>query len=118
MSTIPSDAYRASAAPHDAATTLRILDITDAADAEIALVSGLYELRLVSGSIGAFICAGASTASVAALTSGAAEAPGFFLGPGDVVTLWHDATLGDGKLHAILTDTGSSTVAITRKGGA
>lgn len=118
MATSPSDAYRAAAAPHDANTTLRLLDITGASDAEIALASGLYELRLLEGSIAAWLCPGASTAALAALSSGDAATTGFVLIPGDVLTYLHDSTVGDGKLHAILADTGTSSVICTRKGGA
>jgi len=117
MSTIPSDAYRGAAAPHDAHTTLRTLDLDASGNASIALVTGLYELRLI-GELGAFVCPGADTTSLAAISSGAPEQTGFYLAPGDVVTYWHDATFGDGELHAIPADTGTCRLVCTRKGGA
>lgn len=115
MATIPSDAYRAAAAPHDSRATTRILDIDGATDAELALASGAYELRLMDGSIGAWLVPGAATTTIAALASGAPETAGFYLAPGDVVTYWHDATVGDGKLHALLVDTGNATLVCVRK---
>jgi len=114
--TTSSDSYRAAAAPHDANTTTRGLDLDSAGDASIALAEGTYELSLV-GTLGVWICPGATSATIAALTSGAPATRGFHLSPGQVVTYYHSQDEGDGALHAIPDDTGTVTLLCTRKGG-
>lgn len=115
MATTPSDAYRAAAAPHDSNTTTRGLDLDSAGDASITLAAGTYELSLV-GTLGVWICPGATSATIAALTSGAAATRGFHIAPGQVVTYYHSPDVGDGELHAIPDDTGTVTLLCTRKG--
>ncbi len=115
MATIPSDAYRATAAPFDADTTVRALDLT-ASDAEIALETGLYEVRRIGGALGAWCRLGSAATSLASLSTTALA--GFYVAVGDVVTFWHDASRGDGKFHALLEDTGTEGLLLTRKAGA
>ena len=117
MSMTPSDAYRAAQSPHNARTTLRSLDLSDAGDASIELDEGLYELHLLGGggSLGAMIRAGASTAALIGISSGDPEVAGFHMAPGQVVTYAHDPSEGDGALHGIPDDTGSVTLLCIRK---
>jgi hypothetical protein len=113
MATIPSDAYRAAAAPHSPASTVRVFDITEA-DASVTLPTGVYEIRIQYGD-----------AVLALIRSGAAPTPppsagpdlGVVLYPGDVVSYFHDATVGDGTLHARLAAPGSSALFIASKAG-
>lgn len=112
MTTTPSDAFRAAASPHSPTSTVRVLDITEA-DASIALPTGVYELRLSYGDT-----------RPAMLRSGTAPTlpepgpqTGLFIFPGDVVTASHDATVGDGAMHARLTTAGEGSLVISSKGG-
>lgn len=116
---IPSDAYRASAAPLDADTRISPMPLTDA-DAEIALPSGVYELRVFDAPTTAvvFLALGSSAASVAAAVAGGQSATGICVAPGDVVSVFHDATRGDGKLHGALSEPGTARLLVTRKAGA
>lgn len=113
--TTSSDSYRAAAAPHDANTTTRVLDLDSLGDASIALAAGTYELALV-GSLGAFVRPGATSAVLVALTSGDPAERGFYVAPGQVVTYYHSLDVGDGALHAIPAGAGTVTLVCTRKG--
>lgn len=111
----PSDRQRASSQPLDANTTICLLGLSTS-DAEVALETGVYELRLgPPASTNAAVRLGATAASLASLAPGADAEAGFLVAPGDVITVAHDATVGDGKLHAILMSAGSETLVITRK---
>lgn len=119
MATIPSDAYRASTAPFNADTVVTLLAVTEAGDAAVALATGVYELRVLgAGSRNAFVALGASAAAAAATLMGGNPARVFLVGPGDVVTIYHDATRGDGQLHAVLDDVGEGMLLATLKAGA
>lgn len=112
MSTIPSDAYRASSAPHDTSSAVRLLAITEV-DASVVLPTGVYELRLGYGdTIPAMVRSGAAPTLPAP-----GPETGVLVFPGDVVTFWHDATEGDGELHALLQSAGSGPLLITGKAG-
>ena len=114
MATIPADAYRALAAPFDHLTTTRLLALTST-DASVALETGSYELRLAYGATSvAFVRMGDDASDLVTMVPGDPAAAGFGVAPGDVVTVYHDASVGDGELHAILAS-GSETLLITCK---
>lgn len=113
MALSPSDAYRAAAAPLTASATLRLFEITDS-PASITLPTGLYEIRpRHDDTIPAMIRSGAAPT----IPSPGPEV-GVVIFPGDVVTFWHDASEGDGALHARLSATGSGALFIASKGAA